>query len=86
MKDDAFFILLKPNFANPTQIKGLVEVKLKHKFIVDMEIDKSEPRNLIIAYWNYYQNQDSLSELILYFDDRGKAAQARDFIDLKKKE
>jgi hypothetical protein len=71
MSDDHFFVLLKPNFSNPTYIRAVVQFKIKHKSVVDIMIDTEDSRNLIVAIMSNL-HPDAFLELVIYFEDRRK--------------
>jgi hypothetical protein len=48
-------------------------------------IEKSEPRNLILAMISL-NNDDSYDELILQFDNIKKCQETKDYLDFKRKE
>ena len=85
MIDDNYFILIKPNLSNPTNIRGKLEMKQKHKQIVETMIDAKDSRNLMIAMLQE-SSPDGYVELTLYFEDWRKCSEIKEFyIDEKKK-
>ena len=80
--DEHYFILLKPTFQNPTNIKGEILLKRKFKQILETMIDKADPRNLFIAYAKSEHTSnlnDEFAELNLYFEDWRKCLEIRDY-------
>jgi len=82
MQDQHFFILLRPNFSNPTQIRGLIDFKVKHKQVIELYIEKAEPRSLLVLLAE--DGKDALTEVALLFEDRKKCQEAKEFVELRR--
>ncbi len=48
-------------------------------------MEKHEPRNLFIAMISN-ENADAFTEMVLYFEDRRKCQDTKEYIDYKRKE
>ena len=68
---------------NEYRVKVLVKVPLK---LVQSGIDRTEPRNLIIAYPNFTskQAQPKFEEMIIYFESSIKCSFVKNKIDASK--
>lgn len=66
-------------------MKGTVQYICKHKVIVDNLIEKNDPRNLFIAMISH-TNADAFNEIILFFEDKKKCQESKEFMDYKRRE
>lgn len=94
MGDTTYFVLFKADFSNMLKIKGVLKYKCQHKFILFTQIEKQDNKRLVLsikqkeeADSQFPQDGSSINllgdveELQLYFEDKQKCAQTKQFID-----
>lgn len=90
MHDDHYFVLIKPNIVSPAHLKGYLFLKRKLKQILETMVDKTDTRNMFIAYSRDEHSMnvnDDYDEINIYFEDWRKSLEMRDVnIDEKRKQ
>ncbi|CDW90017.1 UNKNOWN [Stylonychia lemnae] len=81
MQDEQYFVLIRPNVVSPTHIRGYLFLKRKFKQILETMLDKTDTRNLFIAYTKDELSSscnDDYQELNIYFEDWRKSLDIRE--------
>ena len=78
MLDENYIIILKANASNPQQVKGQVYLKIKHKLVADSDIDKKDPRVVVLAVLDNNQPHGYI-ERRMVFEDWRKANEVKDY-------
>ncbi|CDW77693.1 UNKNOWN [Stylonychia lemnae] len=87
LQDQDFFIIIQSDFSkdNEYRVKVLVKVPLK---LVQSAIDRTEARNLIIAYPDFQNNnkqgKPNVEEMLIYFENTMKCSFVKNKIDISK--
>ena len=97
MGDTTYFILFKADFTNMKQIKGQLKYKCQHKFILSTTVEKQDSNRLNLTIQrdclddspqfgdkrdiNSPSFNTDIEEISLYFEDKMKCNQTRQFID-----
>jgi len=86
MGDPVHFVLLKADFSDPANFKGVVKVICEHKLVVETVVDRSDEKRLNIKLLsNPLGAPLSFADITLYFENAPKALQAKTFIDNNRK-
>ena len=94
MGDTTYFVLFKADFSNMRKIKGQLKYKCQHKFILATIIEKQDSNRLNLTIQredetDYFDSNNGNSptiagdveEISLYFEDKAKCTQTKQFID-----
>ena len=97
MGDSTYFILFKADFSDMHRIKGVLKYKCQHKFILFTVIEKVDNKRLVLSIKQKEENDNNfpsdsssgtsmsfageVEELQLYFEDKQKCLQTKQFID-----
>ena len=86
MGDPVHFVLLKADFSDANNFKGVVKVICEHKLVIETVIDRSDEKRLNVKLLtNPLGAPLAFTDITLYFENVPKALQAKTFIDNSKK-
>jgi len=79
MEDEEFFILVEPDYTKNRVVKVLKKAPLRS---IETHIDKSEPRNMLVAFKIFTEeNNIVLDEVTLFFENAAKCGYAKRCLD-----